>query len=61
MTDTQNPPAPIAPPSRHQLALMIWLAVFPTLTLLNVALDDRLDSASRSSGRSCSRRSPSRS
>ena len=26
------------PPSRHQLALMIWLAVFPTLTVLNLAL-----------------------
>ncbi len=34
------------PPSTHQLAVMIWLAVFPTLTVLNVALDDRLDSAS---------------
>jgi antibiotic biosynthesis monooxygenase (ABM) superfamily enzyme len=31
-------PVRIAPPSRHQLALMIWLAVFPTLTVLNVAL-----------------------
>ena len=27
-----------APPSRHQLALMIWLCVFPTLTVLNVTL-----------------------
>jgi len=26
------------PPSKHQLALMIWLAVFPTLTMLNLAL-----------------------
>ncbi len=26
------------PPSKHQLALMIWLAVFPTLTVLNLAL-----------------------
>ena len=26
------------PPSKHQLALMIWLAVFPTLTLLNLTL-----------------------
>ncbi|GAA3523370.1 hypothetical protein [Nocardioides daeguensis] len=25
-------------PSRHQLALMIWLAVFPTLTVLNLLL-----------------------
>ena len=28
----------MAPPSKHQLALMIWLAVFPTLTVLNLAL-----------------------
>jgi hypothetical protein len=39
-------PAPqaarVPPPSKHQLALMIWLAVFPTLTLLNVLLGDRL-------------------
>ena len=28
----------IPPPSKHQLALMIWLAVFPTLTVLNLAL-----------------------
>lgn len=26
------------PPTTHQLALMIWLAVFPTLTVLNLAL-----------------------
>lgn len=25
-------------PSRHQTALMIWLAVFPTLTALNLLL-----------------------
>jgi antibiotic biosynthesis monooxygenase (ABM) superfamily enzyme len=31
------------PPSRHQLALMIWLCVFPTLTVLNVTLSGRLD------------------
>jgi antibiotic biosynthesis monooxygenase (ABM) superfamily enzyme len=31
-----------APPSRHQLALMIWLCVFPTLTVLNVTLGDWL-------------------
>ncbi len=30
------------PPTKHQLALMIWLAVFPTLTVLNLALDDWL-------------------
>jgi antibiotic biosynthesis monooxygenase (ABM) superfamily enzyme len=37
MTDS-----PFPPPSKHQLALMIWLAVFPTLTLLNLALGDWL-------------------
>ena len=36
VTNTQNPPAPAPPPSRHQLALMIWLCVFPTLTALNL-------------------------
>ncbi|MDQ1531331.1 MAG: hypothetical protein QOE37_1436 [Microbacteriaceae bacterium] len=34
--------APIAPPSKHQVALMIWLAVFPTLTVLNLAGGDWL-------------------
>ena len=31
-------PAASGPPTKHQLALMIWLAVFPTLTVLNLAL-----------------------
>jgi antibiotic biosynthesis monooxygenase (ABM) superfamily enzyme len=31
-----------APPTKHQLALMIWLAVFPTLTVLNLVLSDWL-------------------
>ena len=31
-------PATAVPRSKHQLALMIWLAVFPTLTVLNLAL-----------------------
>ena len=31
------------PPSKHQLALMIWLAVFPTLVVLNLALSRPLD------------------
>ena len=35
-------PARSAPPSRHQLALMIWLCVFPTLTLLNLTLSEWL-------------------
>jgi antibiotic biosynthesis monooxygenase (ABM) superfamily enzyme len=30
------------PPSKHQVALMIWLAVFPTLTVLNLTLGDWL-------------------
>jgi antibiotic biosynthesis monooxygenase (ABM) superfamily enzyme len=46
MTDNQNPPASIPPPSRHQLALMIWLCVFPTLTALNLLLGDGLASMS---------------
>ena len=29
---------PVAPPTKHQLALMIWLAVFPTLVVLNLTL-----------------------
>ncbi len=42
MTSTQNPPARTSPPSRHQLALMIWLSVFPTLTAINLAFGDWL-------------------
>jgi antibiotic biosynthesis monooxygenase (ABM) superfamily enzyme len=30
------------PPTKHQLAVMIWLAVFPTLTVLNLLLGDWL-------------------
>lgn len=37
-----NRPAAVAPPTKHQLALMIWTAVFPTLTVLNIALGDWL-------------------
>ena len=32
----------LGPPSKHQLALMIWLAVFPTLLALNLILGDWL-------------------
>ena len=39
---TIPPRTPVPPPSKHQLALMIWLAVFPTLLLLNLALRDAL-------------------
>jgi antibiotic biosynthesis monooxygenase (ABM) superfamily enzyme len=34
--------ATVGPPTKHQLALMIWVAVFPTLTVLNLALGDWL-------------------
>ena len=42
-TDLKAVPAgvhatPVGPPSKHQLALMIWVAVFPTLTILNVTV-----------------------
>ena len=43
---TENPPRPTPPPSRHQLAMMIWLCVFPTLTALNVTFGDWLASMS---------------
>jgi antibiotic biosynthesis monooxygenase (ABM) superfamily enzyme len=37
-------PAPqrVGPPSKHALALMIWLCVFPTLTVINLTLGDWL-------------------
>ena len=43
----QNPGASpvlnnVGPPTKHQLALMIWLAVFPTLLVLNLALGEWL-------------------
>jgi antibiotic biosynthesis monooxygenase (ABM) superfamily enzyme len=36
MTPPSHPVVP--PPSKHQMALMIWVAVFPTLVALNVLL-----------------------
>lgn len=43
-TDRTSPlSAPVPPPSKHQLALMIWIAVFPTLVVLNLTLRDALD------------------
>jgi hypothetical protein len=36
VTSASTPPP--GPPTKHQLALMIWIAVFPTLTVLNLAL-----------------------
>jgi antibiotic biosynthesis monooxygenase (ABM) superfamily enzyme len=41
-TAPPNPPARVAPPGKHELALMIWLAVFPTLTAINLAFGDQL-------------------
>jgi len=46
MTDTTNPSGPPPGPSRHQLAVMIWLCVFPTLLALNLALSDWLGTMS---------------
>ena len=44
MTHPAHPsPAPVSRPTTHQLALMVWLAVFPTLTVLNVVLGGWLD------------------
>ena len=43
---TETAPARIPPPSTHQLALMIWLAVFPTLTAINLAFGDWLGTMS---------------
>ena len=37
---------PLPPPTKHQLALMIWVAVFPTLTVLNLTLGDWLHTLS---------------
>jgi antibiotic biosynthesis monooxygenase (ABM) superfamily enzyme len=39
MNDSSPEPHPmrLPAPSKHQLALMIWTAVFPTLTVLNLA------------------------
>ena len=40
MSDKSTPRIP--PPSKHQLALMIWVAVFPTLTILNLTVGPAL-------------------
>jgi antibiotic biosynthesis monooxygenase (ABM) superfamily enzyme len=42
MSDTTTARPVVGPPTKHQLALMIWVAVFPTLTLLNLALGEWL-------------------
>jgi antibiotic biosynthesis monooxygenase (ABM) superfamily enzyme len=42
-TDAPNhQPTAVPPPSKHQLALMIWLAVLPTLIALNLGLSSLL-------------------
>jgi len=33
---------PVPPRAKHQLALMIWVAVFPTLRVLNLVVGDSL-------------------
>lgn len=35
-------PTKLPPPSKHQLALMIWICVFPTLTAINLTFGDWL-------------------
>lgn len=44
MSNVQTPhrTTQLPPPTKHQLALMIWVAVFPTLTLLNLLLGNLL-------------------
>jgi antibiotic biosynthesis monooxygenase (ABM) superfamily enzyme len=42
MTNGSDPRPRIPPPSKHQLALMIWLCVFPTLTAVNLAFSSWL-------------------
>ena len=41
-----RPSASIPPPSTHHLGVMIWLSVFPTLTVINLALGDWLKTLS---------------
>jgi len=42
MKNAEHPPVRTPPPTKHQLAVMIWLCVFPTLTVVNLALGDWL-------------------
>ena len=39
---TDKTPTRVPPPTKHQLALMIWLCVFPTLTAINLAFGEWL-------------------
>lgn len=41
-TTTDTPPTRVPPPGKHQLALMIWLCVFPTLAAINLVFGDWL-------------------
>ncbi|TDK24520.1 hypothetical protein E2F48_11825 [Arthrobacter crusticola] len=41
-TSTSTPRRP-APPNTHQMAIVIWLSVFPTLTIINLAFGPWLD------------------
>ena len=45
MTDPATSPtaAPAQPPSRLEMSVMIWIAVFPSLTLLNLMFGPLLD------------------
>jgi len=36
---------PVGPSSRHQLAVMVWIAVVPTLVVLQLALAEVLEAA----------------
>ena len=56
-----SPAARVGPPTKHQLALMIWIAVFPTLTALNFVLGDWLGRLNPCFARSYSPPSPYRS
>ncbi len=38
-------PQHAGPPTKHQLAIMIWIAVFPTLTVLNLSIGPWLTDA----------------
>ena len=46
MTTPTSATTRTSPPTKHQMAVMIWLAVFPTLTVLNLALGDWLRTVS---------------
>jgi antibiotic biosynthesis monooxygenase (ABM) superfamily enzyme len=46
MTISNSATTRTGPPTKHQMAVMIWLAVFPTLTVLNLALGDWLRTVS---------------